>query len=142
LLLIAFGTLNPAKQSGTGFLFESDNIACASPTSTFNIGATFTFAAWVYFTDITTEQVIWCKTMILTSGAVSQRACVKVFGNNIVAGVNGAASSSMGSYTEVNTLVTPELGWNFVVVGFDTTPSSSSVQAWVYMPDGTSASGP
>ena len=110
-----------------GFLFESDNLACASPTANFLIGNTFSFTAWVYLTDITNEQVIWCKAMIHGTGTVSQRACVKVRAATILIGVNNAVSTATGTYTEINTLVTPRLGWNFIAVLFDANAGVSRI---------------
>eukprot|EP00347_Sterkiella_histriomuscorum_P024339 403331469 len=134
--------LTPAAiLSKTGFLFESDNVGCAAPHPSFNTGVTFTFTAWVYITDLTTEQTIWCKLMILPTYVSTPRVCVKIKGTTIWAGVNAAGSSAAGTLVETNTFVKPSLGWNFVAVGFDVTGSVSTVQAWVYKPDATSQIG-
>ena len=78
-------------------------------------------------TDLVAEQTIWCKETILPSFAVSHRACVKIKGTTIWAGVNPAASSVAGTLSEVDTLVYPAQGWNHIAVGFDTSPTVSRV---------------
>jgi len=62
--------------------------------------------------------------MILASFAVSHRACVKIKGTTIWAGVNPAAPTVAGTLSEIDTLVYPSLGWNHIAVGFDTTAVS------------------
>lgn len=79
--------------------------------------------------------------MILTTYVSSPRVCVKVKGTTIWAGVNSAASTAAGTLTETNTFVKPIQGWNFIAVAFDQSGSVSTVQAWVYKPDGTNQIG-
>jgi hypothetical protein len=140
-LYIGYGTLNKAIQSQTGFLFESDNIACAPAAATFNIGTTFSVSAWVYLTDLTTEQTIWCKEMIHASNAVTHRACVKIKTGTIWAGVNNDTSTNTGTYLEVDSTVSPLKGWNMIVVAFDVSGGVSRATTWVRKPDGTSVNG-
>ncbi len=52
---------------------------------------------------------------------------MKVRTANIFVGVNSAVSTATGVYSEVNTLVTPMLGWNFIAVLFDTNAGVSRV---------------
>jgi hypothetical protein len=54
-LYIEYSTVNPGIESLTGLLFEGDNISCASASTYFNVGSSFTVVMWVYITDLVTE---------------------------------------------------------------------------------------
>ena len=134
--------MKSALASGTGLLFESDNLACAMPYSAFNMGSTFTVAMWVYFsTDLTTEQAVWCKEMRHSNNGISHRTCIKIKNGNIRLGVNSAGPASTGSYVEVDSGLPPMEGWNFLVVAFDVAAGVSRATTYLRRPDGTVLNG-
>jgi hypothetical protein len=63
--------------------------------------------------------------------------CIKVNTGTIRVGVNGALPAALGVYTEIISAASPILGWNFIVVGFDTNAGVSRFRVWLRKPDGT-----
>ena len=96
---------------------------------------------WAYVTELTLEQVLWCKVMQHTTNVFSNRACIKIKSGAIWAGINSAASTSAGTYQEKTTNVSPIRGWNFIVVRFDVSSGVSRAITYLRKPDGVQVVG-
>lgn len=91
-------------------------------------------SAWVYVTDTTTEQIIWCKEAIITGGVVSNRFCLKFKSGVVYAGINAASSTVAGIYTDFALGVTIAFGWNYVHLNVDVNGGNSRFQCYVMSP--------
>lgn len=126
-------------------MFEGYHIACGGPNANFNFGDTFGFHTWIYFTDITTTQTLWCKEWLQTENDPalnSLRLCLKlvdsqfqVIWNPQDATLHLKNENLTDSYNYVyqNLGLHAKFGWTYLAINFQTSAVTNQGAIWGYM---------
>ena len=64
--LIISGTqhINLPVMTGLGWMYQGDEISCASPRASLNVGNLFAVHTWLYITHTDLEQTLFCKQIL------------------------------------------------------------------------------
>ena len=129
-----------------GWMYEGYNMACAGPNDApTNFGDTFGFHTWIYFTDITTDQTIWCKEWLEDEGDEklnSLRLCLNLMGGQFVVLYNPSdvnthlrefSLTDEFNYNYQKMGIFAKFGWHYVAVNFKTDPATGFASVWMYM---------
>lgn len=128
-----------------GWMFEGYNIACAGPNANLNLGDTFGFHIWIYFTDTEATQTIWCKEWLQTEGTKnmnSLRLCLRVDNGKFaviynpmdaVTHLKNENQTDSFNYLYQHIDLPVKYGWTYLAMNFATNAVTGNGEIWGYM---------
>lgn len=148
------GTLAALNGKGTwlqptitelGWMFEGYHIACGGPGANWNLGSTFGYHTWIYFTDLTSTQTLWCKEWLQAETVKannSLRLCLKLYKGKFRVLYNPQDATThlknenltdAFNYYYQTIDLPAKYGWTYLAMNFETSAVDNIATIWGYM---------